>query len=313
MILKGEPLIRRYKKFFGISDQTPISEQMVLTHWELEKQLTHDLLSTVPEQRWETFERCYSQLYQEINWLNKLGSTSSETLEMWRSVLGSPPQQIYEIGSGKGDLISYLARCGFDCKATEITRERGEKHVAGACPNLAWKTSDGVHLHHFEPNQTYDVVISDQVIEHLHPEDLETHLKAVQQILVNEGRYIFRTPHRFTGPYDVSRVLELNEPQGMHLKEYTYQELTKALNQAGFDQVSYAFVPSKLRSHLQPDQAVLFRRFYLQLLLGVERSLALIPFHKFRRACANALKRMYLFSDSVSLVAQKKKETPENL
>jgi SAM-dependent methyltransferase len=313
MILSGENLVRRYKKFFRISEQTPISEQMVITHWELERQLTHDLLNTRPEERWETFERSYSQLYQTISWLNKLSSTSTGTLEMWRFVLGSPTQKVYEIGSGKGDLISYLAKHGFDCKATEITRERGEKHVAETLPNLTWKVSDGVHLDRFEAENSHDVVISDQVLEHLHPEDLTTHLESVHRILVENGRYIFRTPHRFTGPYDVSRVLKFDEPQGMHLKEYTYQELTAIVKQAGFDQVAYAFVPAKLRSRLSPDQIPQFQRFYLQLLIFVERLLALIPFHKLRRAIANTLKRVYLFSESVSLVAQKKTAAPETL
>jgi 2-polyprenyl-3-methyl-5-hydroxy-6-metoxy-1,4-benzoquinol methylase len=305
MILSGETLIRRYRKFFRISEQTPISEQMVLTHWELERQLTHDLLNTRPEERWETFERCYSQLYQTINWLNKLHGTSTETLEMWRFVLGAPNQKVYEIGSGKGDLISYLAKYGFECRATEITRERGEKHVAEAIPNLTWRVSDGVHLDQFEAQNSYDVVISDQVLEHMHPEDLKTHLESVHCILTEDGRYIFRTPHRFTGPYDVSRVLKFNEPQGMHLKEYTYQDLTAIVKQAGFDQVAYAFVPAKLRSRLSPEQIPQFQRFYLQLLIWVERCLSLIPFHKLRRTLANVLKRIYLFSDSVSLVAVK--------
>ena len=132
-------------------------------------------------------------------------------------------------------MISYLASLGYECRATEITRERGEKHVS-RYPNLTWTISDGVHLDKFEPVNSYDVV-SDQVIEHLHPEDVVGHFKGARNILKNEGRYIFAMPHKFFGPWDVSRIFKKAKPKGMHLKEYTVYETVSALRSAGFARI----------------------------------------------------------------------------
>jgi 2-polyprenyl-3-methyl-5-hydroxy-6-metoxy-1,4-benzoquinol methylase len=165
---------------------------MILAHWELEKQLTRELLASTPENRWEVFERCYNRLYREIEWMNRLVGQSDTTLpaeryKTWIATIGTPPQKIYEIGSGKGSMIVYLVECGFECKATEITQERGAKHVTLSHQRLSWGTSDGVHVDRFEPPETYDVVVSSQVIEHLHPEDLTAHLRGVYTILSKNG------------------------------------------------------------------------------------------------------------------------------
>ena len=73
-----------------------------------------------------------------------------------------------------------------------------------------------------------DVVFSDQLIEHLHPDDTEFHFQLVRKILRPQGAYIFRTPHRFSGPHDVSRYFS-DEAEGFHLKEWTYSEIAKIL------------------------------------------------------------------------------------
>lgn len=168
---RGQELINRYRKNYNIPVDANITEEMILAHWELEKRLTRQLLESSPENRWETFDRCYTTLYSELEWVNKLadsGTTlpSSQLYEIWPCLIGEPSKEIYETGSGKGELITYLAGCGYKCKGTEITHERGKKHVSGH-PNLSRDISDGVHLDEFEDTNSYDVVVSNQVIEHI--------------------------------------------------------------------------------------------------------------------------------------------------
>ncbi|HLO83784.1 MAG TPA: class I SAM-dependent methyltransferase [Nostocaceae cyanobacterium] len=191
---RGTELITRYKHNYHIPDQVAITEEMILKHWELEKRMVKELLASKPDNRWEVFEQAYTVLYSELEWLNQLpGDTRSPTekYQTWVETVGSQPQKIYEIGSGKGKLISYLAQCGFECKATEITKERGKKHISESLPNLSWGISDSIKLDTFKSANYYDVVISNQVIEHFYPEDLYTHFKAVYNILNENGRYIF--------------------------------------------------------------------------------------------------------------------------
>jgi 2-polyprenyl-3-methyl-5-hydroxy-6-metoxy-1,4-benzoquinol methylase len=308
---RGNELIARYKTVYSIPDEAPITEQMILSHWELEKKLTHDLLSSTPEDRWETFDRSYTRLYGEFEWLNRLTGESLPDIpddtrhKEWDTAIGAPPLAIYEIGSGKGELITYLARQGFRCKATEITRERGERLVDDGVPNLSWGVSDGVHLDRFENAASYDVVISDQVLEHLHPDDVAAHLRGVHHILKPGGRYIFRTPHRFSGPHDVSRVFRCDRPVGMHLKEYSYHEFVTAVRQAGFKRISYAFFPVRNDAGRR-----LLGGLYLRMLMAAEIVLYFVPTHKMRRRCARLIGKFKLFSHGVSLTAEKARQVP---
>ena len=91
---------------------------------------------------------------------------------------------------------------------------------------------DGYDLSEVQ-SDSVDIVFSDQMIEHLHPEDTRLHFNLVQRILRPGGKYIFRTPHALTGPHDISAHFS-DEPEGLHLKEWTFWELLKLLKQVGY-------------------------------------------------------------------------------
>ncbi len=227
--LRGKELIARYKSNYGIPDRIQISEEMILRHWELEKQLAQDLLKSKSHDRFETTVRCYNRLYSELYWLNSPILEESpliqeKVLSVWKHLIGDPPKKIYEIGSGKGKLITYLAVQSYECKATEITNERGRKHVE-TFPNLTWRNSDGVHCDNYEDPCSFDVAISTSFIEHLHPEDVPAHFNGISKILKRDGKYIFITPHILFGPSDISIVFKSETAQGLHLKEYSYKDL----------------------------------------------------------------------------------------
>jgi SAM-dependent methyltransferase len=98
-------------------------------------------------------------------------------------------------------------------------------------PNFELVVFDGIHLE-FAPNSV-DVAFSFQFLEHIHPEDVPSHFQAVHRFLKTSGVYVFDTPHRFTGPHDISRGFT-DEPEGFHLKEWTYRELAAIAEAAGF-------------------------------------------------------------------------------
>jgi SAM-dependent methyltransferase len=82
-----------------------------------------------------------------------------------------------------------------------------------------------------------DLMYSNDVVEHLHPDDLLDHLRAVHGALAPGGRYLCVTPNRLSGPHDISRHF-VSTPQGFHLREYTSSELAAAMRAAGFSRVS---------------------------------------------------------------------------
>jgi SAM-dependent methyltransferase len=83
------------------------------------------------------------------------------------------------------------------------------------------------------PDACVDLAFSSHVIEHLRPSDALQHLRDVRRLLAPGGRYVCVTPNRLWGPHDISRYF-LDEPVGLHLREYTHNELLRLLRNAGF-------------------------------------------------------------------------------
>ena len=68
------------------------------------------------------------------------------------------------------------------------------------------------------PEGSIDVAYSNQLMEHLHPDDAVEQLHNVYRALKPGGAYICITPNALWGPHDVSRRFD-REPTGFHLKE----------------------------------------------------------------------------------------------
>lgn len=306
---RGQEVVHKYKRNYSIPSSVEISEEMVLKHWELEKDLARQLLQSTPDNRWETFEQCYSRLYSELDWLNQPAEDSASAGEtdrqysIWRELVGKSTKRIYEIGSGKGELIAYLASCGHSCKGSEITLERGKIH-APSRSNLSWGNTDGIHLLRFESRATYDLVISNQVIEHMHPDDLVEHFKQAKAILVDGGKYIFTTPNKYAGPSDISRVFNCDKPMGMHLKEYSYYELNNILKKSGFSRVSSVLrVPNKINKYIKVPVSPIKSRVYFLYLKLFERIFLENISNKYRKK-VSYISRILLFSPNIFLIAE---------
>jgi 2-polyprenyl-3-methyl-5-hydroxy-6-metoxy-1,4-benzoquinol methylase len=274
-------VISRYQRLYGLTD---VTAQMISDHWQLETRLAEELLASPAESRQQLFESAYSELYHRCPWLNAHCETDAKDKNVapklysylnW--LIPKPPSKILEIGSGGGTLISYLARQGHDCVGSDITDER-QCAVSEQPATLTWRRASATDFVHAEDIGQFDVVISDQVVEHLHPDDVVTHLHAARSVLKKDGRYLLRCPHRMVGPHDVSQVFDNGEARGMHLKEYTYAELASQARQVGFRAVSAYFIwprPLRLLSPMLriPMSGSLLLKYYL----AVERLASLLP------------------------------------
>lgn len=93
------------------------------------------------------------------------------------------------------------------------------------------------------PASSIDVAYSNQLMEHLHPDDARDQLENVHRVLKPGGIYISLTPNRLTGPHDVSKHFD-EVATGFHLKEYTLHELLDLMKATGFARFSsLLFVP----------------------------------------------------------------------
>ncbi|MDP9179471.1 MAG: class I SAM-dependent methyltransferase, partial [Gemmatimonadota bacterium] len=54
------------------------------------------------------------------------------------------------------------------------------------------------------PPETVDVAYSNQLLEHLHPDDAVEQLRSVRSVLKPGGTYLCVTPNRLSGPHDIS-------------------------------------------------------------------------------------------------------------
>jgi SAM-dependent methyltransferase len=127
-----------------------------------------------------------------------------------------------------------------------------------------------------------DVVFSDQFIEHLHPDDADLHFQLVHKLLKPGGSYIFRTPHAFHGPFDISAYFS-DVPEGFHLKEWTYAELKARFRALGF---------SSWRGGLKRRGR--YHELPVGLIAGYEKMIGRLP-HRIRRIVARALLPRHIY------------------
>jgi cyclopropane fatty-acyl-phospholipid synthase-like methyltransferase len=232
-IIPQDEIVARYRTNYGLGPE--IGLEHVRLHADLEATLTDRLIAAPAASRSSIFEEAYSELYSKLPWLAAAGTATNLDLKPW-SFLMEPKSKVYEIGSGTGKMAEFLALKGFDCTATEITAERGDKSRTTK-DGLRWHRTDGVHLDQFEEPESYDYILSDQVAEHLHPHDIITHFQTARILLKPGGSYIVRTPHRRHGPADLSRVFKLENPAFMHLHEFSYPEFDSICRECGYSEV----------------------------------------------------------------------------
>jgi SAM-dependent methyltransferase len=77
-----------------------------------------------------------------------------------------------------------------------------------------------------------DLVVSDNVLEHVHPDDALPELREMVRVLKPRGHIAILTPNKVNGPHDISADFS-RRPERLHLKEYSSLEMKKLLQEAG--------------------------------------------------------------------------------
>jgi len=279
--LNGLQLVQRYRKLLRLSETCPLNEAMVWKHWHVERALAQKILHSSPNDRPRITQWAYRQFYKELPWLkdpkfmavqDPIQKRESPIIQL----IGSKPQRILEIGSGTGELIQFLSQHGHWCIGTDLIKDRFFKKFR--TPHLSFMEIDGVRLPMKKLSPLVDVVISSNVIEHFHPEDLDIHFQAVYQVLRPGGQYILKTPHGLFGPHGIEKVFGVRFSCGLHLHEYSFLEIQKAGEKNGFKSISAVFVwPRPLQKILGKwGRGVKTSTFYFKYLCGWEKIVRLI-------------------------------------
>ena len=148
----------------------------------------------------------------------------------------SAPSDVLEIGCGRGDVLVEFKRRGHSCTGTEPSQEMIE-----LCSKDIQVLIGCAHELDF-PDSSFDMVFSQQVLEHLHPDDVPIHFKEAYRVLRHGGIFATESPNPTTGPQDVSRGFT-KTAQGLHLKEWSVKELLNQYKLAGFKNIKGLLAP----------------------------------------------------------------------
>jgi SAM-dependent methyltransferase len=141
------------------------------------------------------------------------------------------PQRARFAELGAGDCELSLRMCNHCASVTAIDVTDALVPHRHKPSNFTFVKIDGLHLP-FDDHR-FDFIFSDQLMEHLHPDDGAVQLSEVYRILAPGGAYYCITPNVTTGPHDISVYFD-DIARGFHLKEYSYRELSNAFTAAGF-------------------------------------------------------------------------------
>jgi SAM-dependent methyltransferase len=216
------------------------SPALLRQHYEVEKELADRLRHATREQRRSLYGLVYDELYQRVPQHPQLTRKASPELSraglvpqlrLLRRYL-RPETVVLEIGPGDCALSFALAeqvRQVYGLDVSETITQR-----ATLPPNFKLILSDGTSVP--LPAESIDVAYSNQLMEHLHPDDALEQLEGIWRALRPGGVYVCITPNRLSGPHDISAHFDA-VATGFHLKEYTVAELSQLFRKVGFRKV----------------------------------------------------------------------------
>jgi SAM-dependent methyltransferase len=268
-------------------DDEPRSADRLRLHYTVERRLADRLRAAgSAEERRTIFSSMYDELFEAVPDHPRLLARRNLRQERAHGIdwdmaqLGrflKPGCTFLEIGAGDCELSVRVAQRG---AAQVYAVDICDQARAPLPPNVALVISDGRDI--AVPEGSVDVAFSDQLMEHLHPEDAMTQLASVHRALKAGGVYVCITPNRLYGPSDISAYFD-DVARGFHLREYTVFEVRKVLEQSGFSSVR-AYIGAR----------GYFFRFPIAVLEALERMLDAIPTKVRRRIADNKLMRALL-------------------
>jgi SAM-dependent methyltransferase len=248
--LDGADRRKRYPWLAQFSRNIGLSEDTLIASYELEDKF-HDLIlsETAIDVRRQLNDEVYTKAFELYGVTFKfdfdaVSSPKDAIVDLLRDELMG--KSILDIGCGGGDFllschrnIRHGALLGLDVfvKDTTITDR-----------DLGFRRSDVVRFNVTDP---FDIAITDNVYEHIAPQDIGVHLDSIYRALKPGGRVIILTPHRAFGPWDVTRIVDNSNTgwipaRGTHINETTYGELSAALHASGFENLKAVHPKARL-------------------------------------------------------------------
>lgn len=219
----------------------------IRAHYEIEKRLAHRLRFSTSEERQTLYTSLYDELFKSVPTHPQLTIKSST-----EESAGKVAYEMRHLHSFLNEGTTFLeigpGDCALSFEVTKLVKTVYAIDVSEEItkdlfhpPNFKLILSDGASIP--VPAGTVDVAYSNQLMEHLHPDDALKQLHNIHNALAPKGIYMCLTPNRLNGPHDISSDFD-TVATGFHLKEYTVTELYHLFQTAGFSKMRI-FVPLK--------------------------------------------------------------------
>jgi ubiquinone/menaquinone biosynthesis C-methylase UbiE len=229
------------------SNDIGIAQENLVEAFKIEKEFHTRILE---EKNPSVRKELYKEVYNKVHVIYNRGKTNefvnkNRIINLFRKELTG--KSIIDIGCGKGDFLISLRETiptkklvGLDVSEPMLPKEYG---------NIEFINSDIIE---FNTPEKFDIVFSDNVMEHIAPADLDTHLKCLYNTLNQYGKLIIIMPNKLFGPSDVTRIIDYTysnktEAMGTHLNESTYTDMIKLLKSKNFRKIRTIIPIPKLK------------------------------------------------------------------
>jgi SAM-dependent methyltransferase len=212
----------------------------LIAHYEIEVVLAEKLRRSTRENRRSTYREVYSELLKKVSDHPRItrahDARRTDIRKRSRFVRRfiAPNDRVVEIGAGDAALSRNICDRAHSVVAVDVDDALIGTELAP--PNFRYELSDGVSLP--LPDESTTLAISNQLLEHIHPDDTMPHLREVHRILAVGGRYLIMTPNLVSGPHDISRYFD-RRARGTHLREFDAETIRNCLRAAGFERLVF--------------------------------------------------------------------------
>jgi SAM-dependent methyltransferase len=216
------------------------SDDRIVAHYAIERELAGRLRAAPADERARIYGEVYDELFRRVPDHPQLAIDPAqrdlEVSQKLRFVSRFLDRSSCLMEIGAGDCVFSLRAAPMIRRGIVVDVSQVIVSAAQQTSNLEVVISDGTSLP-VEPGSV-DVAYSDQLMEHLHPDDALLQLTNVVRAVRPGGVYICITPNRANGPHDISRGFD-DVATGFHLREYTGREIRKMFLGAGFTAVDF--------------------------------------------------------------------------
>lgn len=207
-------------------------------HFDVERELAKRIRDSDRDSRKKLYTSVYDELFKRVHdhpqLQEKVDPIKRQRRIDWQvshlRTLVPASGNFLEIGPGDCALSIAMSDHAKTVTAVDVSNEITRRNDLPL--NFSLLISDGTSI--ACADGSIDLAYSDQLMEHLHPDDAREQLKEVYRVLRPNGKYLLITPNSAIGPHDVTKYFDIDSPQGLHLKEYTFAELDELLAHVGF-------------------------------------------------------------------------------